>query len=81
VEHAILDVKRRGHKGVVLAPIGFLCDHVEVLYDVDIVFKAFALENGLQFWRTESLNTSPALVSALAKLATGHLSVASGQQA
>ncbi|HJX84828.1 MAG TPA: ferrochelatase, partial [Candidatus Angelobacter sp.] len=60
-------------KGVVLAPIGFLCDHVEVLYDVDIVFKSFATENGLRFWRTESLNTSPALVSALATLAAAHL--------
>ncbi len=73
VEHAMLDLKRRGHKGVVLAPIGFLCDHVEVLYDVDIVFKSFATENGLRFWRTESLNTSPALVSALATLAAAHL--------
>jgi protoporphyrin/coproporphyrin ferrochelatase len=81
VEHAILDLKRRGHKGVVLAPIGFLCDHVEVLYDVDVVFKAFATENGLQFWRTESLNTSPALVSALAKLASAHLGAAAGREA
>ena len=81
VEHAILDLKQRGHKGVVVAPIGFLCDHVEVLYDVDIVFKEFATANGLQFWRTESLNVSPALVSALATLAAAHLDGASGHEA
>lgn len=81
VERVILDLKKRGHAGVVVAPIGFLCDHVEVLYDIDISFKQFASEQGMKLWRTESLNTSPALISALVHLATEKLSVASGRNA
>jgi ferrochelatase len=75
VESAMLDLKKQGHTGVVICPIGFLCDHVEVLYDVDISFRKFAEEQGLGFWRTESLNTSPTFVSALADLASARLGV------
>jgi ferrochelatase len=73
VEHAILEIKGQGHQGVIVAPIGFLCDHIEVLYDVDVLFKDFATAQGLRFWRTESLNTSPAFISALAALASAQL--------
>src|SRR5215510_12584752 len=48
VESAMLDLKREGHAGVVIAPIGFVCDHVEVLYDLDIGFREFANEHGLK---------------------------------
>lgn len=78
VEQVILDLKAKGHKGVIIDPIGFLCDHVEVLYDVDVVFKEFAAEQGLQFWRTESLNNSPAFIAALTALASSQLGVVSG---
>ncbi len=78
VETAMLEVKRQGHKGVVVAPIGFLCDHVEVLYDIDINFREFATEQGLKLFRPESLNTSPTLAAALASLASAHVRVASG---
>src|SRR5580765_938967 len=78
VERAMLEQKKEGHKGVVIAPIGFVCDHVEVLYDVDIVFREFAGEQGLKLWRPESLNVSPALIAALAKLASTRLALASG---
>jgi ferrochelatase len=54
-----------GHKGVVLQPVGFLCDHVEILYDIDIDFKQQAAELGLQLWRAESLNDSPTLIRAV----------------
>jgi len=81
VESVVLSVKKQGHKGVIVAPIGFVCDHVEVLYDVDIGFRQFATDEGLMFWRTESLNTSPTFISALANLASEHLSVSSGQRA
>lgn len=76
VESAMIEIKRQGHKGVVIAPIGFVCDHVEVLYDVDIRFRRFAEDQGLLFWRTKSLNTSPTLIAALANLAVGQLSTA-----
>jgi protoporphyrin/coproporphyrin ferrochelatase len=78
VESAMLEQKRQGHKGVVIAPIGFVCDHVDVLYDIDIGFREFAKEQGLKMWRPESLNTSATFVSALAKLASTRLALASG---
>jgi ferrochelatase len=78
VESAILEMQRRGHKGVVVAPIGFVCDHVEVLYDIDIGFRSFAGEQGLKLWRPESLNTSATFIAALAKLASTRLALASG---
>jgi ferrochelatase len=69
VEETILALKREGHGSVLLQPIGFLCDHVEVLYDIDIVFKEFARQHGVELRRTESLNDSPLLADALADLA------------
>jgi ferrochelatase len=57
-----------GHKGVVLQPVGFLCDHVEILYDIDIAFRDLGNEIDLTVHRTPSLNTSPLLISALADL-------------
>ena len=78
VESAMLEVKKQGHKGLVIAPIGFVCDHVEVLYDIDIGFRQFAREQELKLWRPESLNTSPTFIAALAKLASTRLALASG---
>ena len=60
-----------GHKGVVMQPIGFLCDHVEILYDIDIAFKETARELGLQLSRAPSLNGSPTLIRALKSIAEG----------
>jgi ferrochelatase len=68
VEETILAVKAEGHRGVFVQPIGFLCDHVEILYDIDIGFKKFAEAQGLRLWRSESLNDSPLLISALKEL-------------
>jgi ferrochelatase len=70
---SILDLKRRGSRGVFIQPIGFLCDHIEVLYDIDIVFKQFAEAEGMQLWRAESLNDSPLLISALQALVNSRL--------
>jgi ferrochelatase len=69
VEETILELKGRGHTGVFVQPIGFLCDHVEVLYDIDIGFQEFAKKHGMRLWRAESLNESPKLIAALADLA------------
>lgn len=57
-----------GHKHVLIAPIGFVCEHVEVLYDVDIVFKRQASSLGMQLERFEMLNTSPEMITGLAEL-------------
>jgi len=71
VEDTLRALAQEGHKGVVLQPIGFLCDHVEILYDIDIAFKETARELGLQLWRAASLNDSPTLIAALAEIANG----------
>jgi ferrochelatase len=72
VENTILEFKRRGQKEVLLQPIGFLCDHVEILYDIDVVFKKFAESEGMRLWRAESLNDSALLTAALADVAGSH---------
>jgi protoporphyrin/coproporphyrin ferrochelatase len=81
VESAMLELKKQGHKSVVIAPIGFVCDHVEILYDVDIGFRQFAAEQGLNVYRPESLNTSPTFISALANLVSSRLSAAASVEA
>jgi ferrochelatase len=68
VEETILSLKAKGHRGVFIHPVGFLCDHVEVLYDIDIFFKQFAEREGMRLWRAESLNGSKTLTAALAEL-------------
>jgi protoporphyrin/coproporphyrin ferrochelatase len=73
VEDTILELKEKGHRGVFVQPIGFLCDHVEVLYDIDIGFRQFAEEQNMLLWRAESLNDSPLLTAALAKLARSRI--------
>jgi len=76
VEDTIRDLKQKGHHGVFIHPIGFLCDHVEVLYDIDIGFKQFAEKEGMRLWRAQSLNGSASLVAALADLARARLMTA-----
>ncbi len=57
-----------GHDGVLVAPIQFLADHLEILYDVDIGARQQADAAGLAFARIESLNTSPTFIRALADI-------------
>ncbi|HLF01653.1 MAG TPA: ferrochelatase, partial [Anaerolineales bacterium] len=58
-----------GHRHILVAPIGFVCEHVEILYDVDIVFKRQAGALGAQLERIEMLNTAPPMIAGLAELA------------
>jgi ferrochelatase len=59
-----------GTDTVVVCPIGFVADHLEVLYDLDIEVSRVAAEAGLEYARTASLNNDPALVEVLADLIT-----------
>ncbi len=59
----------RGDRSAILAPIGFLADHVEILYDLDIEAKAMAEKRGLALSRTRSLNADDDFVIALAGVA------------
>jgi protoporphyrin/coproporphyrin ferrochelatase len=56
-------------KALVLQPIGFLCDHVEILFDVDRLFREYAAKLNIRLERPESLNESPTLARAVADLA------------
>ena len=58
-----------GVSKLVFAPIGFLADHVEILYDLDVEAKALAQRRGLAYARTESLNDADDLVEVLTELA------------
>ena len=69
VEDTIAGLRQKGHDGVFVQPIGFVCDHVEILFDVDILFRDFATKKGMKFYRAESLNDSPLFVRAVADLA------------
>jgi len=75
VEDTLKAIKAGGHVGVVMQPVGFLCDHVEILYDIDIAFTEKAHKLGLKLWGAESLNDSDLLISALAEVASGQYQV------
>ena len=64
-------VKARASSGVrrmLVVPIGFVCDHTEILFDIDVQAAAAAREAGVELRRTQSLNTSPTFIRALASL-------------
>ena len=63
-----------------MQPIGFVCDHVEILFDIDILFRQFAGERGMKLYRAESLNDSPLFVRAVADLARTRLAALSRLQ-
>ena len=69
VENTLQALRDEGHTAVVIQPIGFLCDHVEILYDIDIGFREFGAGIGLEVVRPPSLNDSPLLIAALEDLA------------
>jgi ferrochelatase len=58
-----------GIREVVVDPIGFVCDHVETLYDVDVVFREYGAARGISVVRPEALNGSPKFTAALAEVA------------
>ncbi|MBI4480564.1 MAG: ferrochelatase [Acidobacteria bacterium] len=68
VESTLTELAQSGCQQVLLVPIGFVADHVEVLYDIDIAFRQFAGQQGILLCRTESLNDSPTLIRALASI-------------
>lgn len=68
VEIVMEQLSKKGKKDVLIVPIGFVCDHVETLYDIDIVFKTKAEELGMNFKRAASLNDSPLFIEALADI-------------
>jgi protoporphyrin/coproporphyrin ferrochelatase len=61
-------LRERGVRNVLLAPVGFVSDHLEILWDLDVAARERAAELGLELDRIESLNADPAFIRALADL-------------
>jgi ferrochelatase len=80
VEDTLDNLAQQGARAVLLQPIGFLCDHVEILYDIDIAFKEYAAGKGIRLERPESLNGSPTLARAIADLARSGLARLAGSR-
>ena len=70
VEDTLTALAREGVRHIIVQPVGFLCDHVEILYDIDIGFCQFAINLDMKLRRPKSLNASPLLTAALVDLAS-----------
>lgn len=66
-------LKKQGFKSVLIAPVQFLTDHLEILYDIEIGARGQAEKNGLEFYRTESLNTSSLFIKSLSRIVKQYL--------
>ena len=65
VEARIDEISALQRNEIIVAPIGFVCDHVEILYDIDVAFKGYAKARGIDLYRTASLNDSHEFVDLL----------------
>ena len=72
VEETLAELAQQGHRHVLVAPIGFICDHVETLYDIDIELKQLAQTKGVQLERIPMLNASTALVDLITSIVEAH---------
>ena len=72
----LIELAKRGTKRVCIVPVGFLCDHVETLYDLDHEARAQAKALGLSMFRVPALNDAPALIDVMAQLVKESLPLA-----
>jgi ferrochelatase len=79
VESLIDEFAEQGCRRVLLAPIGFVSDHVEILYDIDIAFREYAQKKGVCVVRPESLNASPLFIRCLASVVSRRIEIAAGR--
>lgn len=63
----------QGHRHLVMAPIGFISDHMETLYDVDVMYRQRCESKGMRLERAESLNAAPTFIEAVASVVFAHL--------
>ncbi|MBI1881099.1 MAG: ferrochelatase [Chloroflexi bacterium] len=66
IEDVVVDLAKEGYKHALVAPIGFVCDHVEILYDIDLEAQQVAQEHGMHLERIESMNSDPLFIKAVA---------------
>jgi ferrochelatase len=75
VESQIDELAQAGTRNVLLLPVGFVSDHVEILYDIDVFFHDYGKARGVKVRRSESLNDSPQFTAALAGLVTERIGI------
>jgi ferrochelatase len=71
IEDLVGELAKNGERNLLIAPIGFIADHVEVLYDIDIGVQNIARAAGVRVERPPMLNDSPAMVATLAAIVQG----------
>jgi ferrochelatase len=71
ISHAL---QKLAGRPTVIIPVGFLCDHVEVLYDLDIEAAKIAREAGVRLERAETVSTHPSFITMMAEIAISHCS-------
>jgi ferrochelatase len=71
IEVYIKELAEKGIKNVISIPVGFVSDHVEILFDIDIKAQGVAKENGVRLERPPALNLDPLYIEALAALVKG----------
>ncbi|MCC2639763.1 MAG: hemH [Nitrospira sp.] len=72
VEGLVAELAGEGHQYVLVAPIGFISDHVETLYDIDIELKQLAHSKGMQLERIPMLNASAPLIDIVTSVVEAH---------
>lgn len=75
IEQLVAELAAKGETDLLIAPIGFIADHVEVLYDIDIGVRRIAQEQGVRIERTPMLNDRQPLIEALAALVRKNLNL------
>jgi ferrochelatase len=68
IEELIPRLAERGERDLLVAPVGFIADHVEILYDIDIGVQAIARRHGVRVERTPMLNDGPPMIAALSDI-------------
>jgi ferrochelatase len=73
VESVLTELSKEGVQRVLIVPVGFVSDHIEILYDIDIVYREKAKSLGMKLKRTTSLNFSEKFIEALSAIVEEHI--------
>ena len=73
VESVLTELSKEGVQRVLIVPIGFVSDHIEILYDIDIIYREKAKSLGMKLKRTTSLNFSEKFIEALSAIVEEHM--------
>jgi ferrochelatase len=73
VESILTSLSKEGVRKVLIVPIGFVSDHIEILYDIDILYREKAKSLGMKLKRTTSLNFSEKFIEALSAIVEEHM--------